>query len=72
MNSRGKRAAYFGLVTEDGVISFPLTEANIAMQAETCPLKHGEGEPWTRPLTEAEQEDIRKYEAARQILPNER
>lgn len=65
MNSRGKRAAYFDLVTEDGVISFPLTEANITMQAETHPLKHGEGKPWARPLTDAEKETMKRYEAAR-------
>ena len=65
MNSRGKRAACFDIVTEDGVISFPLVEANFNIRVETCPLKHGEGEPWSRPLTEAEQEAIKRYEAAR-------
>lgn len=70
MNSRDKRAAYFDrayldFVTEDGVISFQLTEAYVAMEVETCPLKHGEGEPWSRPLTEAEKEAMKRYEAAR-------
>lgn len=58
MNSRGRRAAYFDLVTEDGVISFPLTEANITIQANTYPLKHGDGEPWSRPLTRKEWEFV--------------
>lgn len=62
MNSRGKRAAYFDLVTENGVISFPLVEANIAMQADTYSLKHGDGEPWNRPLTNKERGAIKQYE----------
>lgn len=45
-------------------------KANIAMQAETWQLKHGEGEPWNRPLTEKEQEVV--DEATKQILSNER
>lgn len=46
-------------------------EANFSMRAETYPLKHGEGEPWCRQLTEAEQEAIKQYEATREILSNE-
>lgn len=38
-------------------------EAHFSMQAEAYPLKHGEGESWTRPLSRKEQEFVN--EAAR-------
>lgn len=70
MDSRGKRAAYLGVVTDDGIMwSSPCIEGNFAMEVETYDLKHGEGKPVCRPLTRKEQEFIDN--ATRQILSNE-